>query len=71
MAKLDEEEFERTHKTINYEVVLRKEPGEVGLGMVVLEDQTKKVIQIKVRNPIFLFSSFVLNGCAVRMFFLE
>jgi hypothetical protein len=51
MAKLDEEEFERSHKTINYDAVLRKEPGEVGLGLVVLEDQSKKVIQIKVRNP--------------------
>eukprot|EP01031_Cornospumella_fuschlensis_P024488 gene24488-29597_t len=45
--KLEEEEREKQFKTISYTVTINKNPGESGLGLVVVEDLKRKVIKIK------------------------
>eukprot|EP01039_Chlorochromonas_danica_P004458 gene4458-4883_t len=47
IAYIEEEEKEKLYKYITYQVTLYKNPGEAGLGLVVLEDPGKKTIRIK------------------------
>lgn len=47
MSKLEEEEYEAQHDTIVYQVLLKKQSGDTGLGLVVEEDSQKRVIKIK------------------------